>query len=129
MKRETAQKAAKWWADQLRGTARLDNGDHSQQGAMTAILASICQEAEKEHQTPEQIDAFEKELAQDIVGYNDEYFTISVDYHPDHILILAAEGAGITLGMTTLPWKTHMIFDKGTIKVACGYGTPYVELK
>lgn len=128
MKREVAKKAARWWADQLRGRAILDNGDYSTQGVMTTFLANMCQEEEKKHQTPEQIDAFERELEQAILGYNDEYFTLSVDYHPDHILILAAERAGITLGMTTLPWKTHMTFDEGNIQVACGYGASFVQL-
>ncbi len=128
MKRSTAEKAAKWWADHLRKDALLDHGDTSPTGAMTIAVATRTQQAEKEGQTPEQIDAFEKALAK-ILAKKDGYVYLGVDYHPGHLLVEAAEEAELKLGMTTLPWKTGMwIDDIDTIKVSLGYGAEGVEI-
>ena len=129
MKLETAQKAAKWWADQLRDTAPLDNGDTSFNGAMLSVMAMMLQSVEKAKQTTDQIDAFERELANVIEQQDDQYYvSVSVDYHPDRILQCAAQKAGINLGMTTLPWKTSMSIKQDVVMVSCGYGAPTVTL-
>lgn len=122
MNESTARKAAKWWADQLRGHAKLDNGDPSETGGMVFALATMLQASEKNHQSSEQIDKFEDALTNIITEHRTEYMNISVDYHPDMTLQLAADVANLDLGMTTLPWKTGMSISGDTISVACGYG-------
>lgn len=121
MNKETAQKAAKWWADQLRGNAKLDNGDNSLTGAMTLGLAAMLQEAERQKQSPELVNKFELELT-NVIMEQDRIWTIGVDYHPDGILQEAADRAGLPLGMTTLPWKTVMWIEEEKVSVRNGYG-------
>lgn len=126
MNEQTAQKAAKWWADQLRGNAKLDNGDDSPQGGMVAAMAMLLQSKEKTRVSDEAIDKFEQELAKILIEKNTRY--LGVDYHPDHILSEAADRACLPLGMTTLPWKTSMYIDNDEVRVSCGYGAPSVTL-
>lgn len=121
MKKETANKAAKWWADQLRGTAKLDAKLDDPTG-MGFIMSKLLQDTEKKNQSPEQIDAFEKHLS-DVLMKENPRWGFGVDYHPDKILEIAAHLAGLSLGMATLPWKTTMWIDGDNIKVACGYGS------
>ena len=121
MKKETAKKAAKWWADHLRGNARLDNGDRSETGAMTLVLATILQAKEKEKQSAEQIDRFEAELTKVLLKEKGNYVTVGVDYDPDYLLCVAAELAELPLGGATLPWKTTMWIEDDSVKVRLGY--------
>lgn len=126
MKEQTAQRAAKWWADQLRGPAKLDNGDRSEKGAMTAVLAMMLQDVERSRIDTDKISIFESELAKILQERNP--FSFGVDYHPDHILSDAAVAAGIDLGMSTLPWKTSMKFNDDDVRVSCGYGADWVTV-
>lgn len=127
MEREVARLAAKWWADQLRQPATLDNGDDTSQGAMTASFAYMLQKMEREKQSADKIDAFENALANILERHNDPWFSFGVDYNPDRILSEAAEAAELDLGMTTLPWKTRMFATDEQVKVSVGYrGEPQV---
>lgn len=118
---DMAKIASKWWADQLRGNAKLDNGDKSDTGAMTFMMASILQSKNKK--TPEQIQAFEDALYKRLLEYN--YFAMGVDYNACGILVDSAKDAGISISMGCLPWKTDMFFHKDdTIEVSLGYGAP-----
>ena len=127
MDKITAQKASKWWADRLRNPAKLDNGDYSETGAMTLIMATMLQSAERVNLDAAKIDLFEEELTQLIL--DEDCSIIGVDYGPDWILMQAAEKAELDLGMCTLPWKTVMWLDRdGTIKVAEGYRAEAVEI-
>ena len=127
MNKNVAQKAAKWWADQLRGNAKLDNGDNSITGAMTFGLAAMLQETEKQKQSPELVNKFELELT-NVIMEQDRIWTIGVDYHPDGLLQEAADRAGLPLGMSTLPWKTTMWVDEEKVSVRCGYGAELVVI-
>lgn len=127
MEEKTALKAAKWWADQLRSPAKLDNGDESLSGAMTFALATMLQESERKGLQNDKIDAFEKELAIMLQTKGDK-FILGVDYHPDKILHDAGTAAGLDLGMTGLPWKTVMWIDNNTVTVKCGYGAQIEEI-
>jgi hypothetical protein len=129
MKKSTAKRAAKWWADHLRGIAPLDHGDSSETGFMVKGLAAMLQKSERQAQTTAEIDAFEWHLAQILSESDRDYITVSVDYHPDFTLSTAAQRANLKLGMTTLPWKTNMIIEGEKIKIACGYAAPFVELE
>ena len=128
MDKNIAQKAAKWWANQLRGTAKLDNGDPSNAGGMALMLATLLQADEKADQNNEHIDAFEQELTIILEREKDDYFHLGVDYHPDHVLQEAATKAELNLGMTSLPWKTTMWIMSGEIKVSEGYGAESVAI-
>jgi len=133
MEKEKARKAAKWWADQLRGHAKLDNGDPTSQGGVTFCMASLLQSKEKEKQTPEQINLFEDKLTEIILNKSIKAEKLNMpiwlgcDYGPDQTLSDAAQEANLKLGMTTLPWKTNMKI-KDNIEVSCGYGAQYVEI-
>ncbi len=128
MNKDVAQKAAKWWADQLRGTAKLDNGDPSETGGMVLALAMLLQADEKVDQDNENINVFEQELGAILESKDAEYTHLGVDYHPDHILQEAATKAELGLGMTSLPWKTTMWIQGGEIKVSEGYGAESVAI-
>jgi hypothetical protein len=130
MNKEIAKIAAKWWADKLRSPAMLDNGDNSEAGFMTNVLATIVQQSEREDVTESKISKFEEELTKLITKMDKGYVYIGVDYDPCVVLSDAAQKADLKLGMTTLPWKTNMNIDpNGTIEVSEGYGGEWHEVK
>lgn len=128
MNRDSAKAAAKWWADQLRGGAKLDNGATDPANVMARGLAGMLQKQEASGRTPQSIDLFEAALArrfEAIDGARCWGSIAGVDYHPDRILSEAADEAGINLGMASLPWKTSMHCREGDkITVHCGYRAP-----
>ena len=128
MNTETARKAAKWWADHLRGSAILDNGDNSPENVTARGIAPMLQAKEKAGQTPTQIDSFESELAKLLSGLDRSYVSFGVDYNPDRILEESAQAAGLQLGMTTLPWKTQMYIEGEVVTVREGYRAGPVTL-
>ena len=119
--------AAKWWADQLRGPVRLNNGDAFQSGMAEVMLGS------KPRPTADKIAIFERALAEAIERRCSQYWQednpeygafdreIMIDYHPNTVFLEAAAVAGIKLGMGDLPWKTYMQIDPGNVQVASGY--------
>ena len=121
MDKKLAQVAAKWWADHLRNGATLDNGDRSEIGFKTHMLATILQAKERDGLDNIKIDSFEVELAKIIEGEDEGWFSMGVDYHPGTFLQNAADNVDLHLGMATLPWKTMMWIRNGEITVAEGY--------
>lgn len=98
---ELADAAAEWWADQLRSTVTLDNGDPE-----SSILGTVAREKTVDL-SPEEIDAFENALASRLKDQEHLFtFSIGVDYNPDAILRDAAADAGIGADILTFPWKT-----------------------
>ena len=128
MERETAEKAAKWWADQLRGNAKLDNGDDSETGGMAMIMATILQSQEKRKRPADAADKFEAALTDALCEKGGGRFWFGCDYSPDYFLSSVAEKAGVDLGMSSLPWKTSMWIEDNTVRVACGYRAEAVKL-
>ena len=128
MECETAEKAAKWWADQLRGSAKLDNGDTSETGGMVALMAAMLQGEERSRRGASDADKFEKALTDTLCELDGDWITLGCDYGPDNFLSQVADKAGVNLGMTGLPWKTNMYIRNDRVSVACGYGTSAVEL-
>jgi hypothetical protein len=112
---EAIKAAAKWWADQLRGTT-FDNGVSEHNAMATMVQAS------NKPLSDEVIRLFQKYLEIDIPGM--DWPTLSVDYDPDQILSAAGEAAGINLEFR-LPWKTCMEIGDNEVQVACGYGKPF----
>ena len=114
--------AAKWWSDAIE-TPKFDNGDNSQTGATTMMLAQL---SVKEH-APEALGRFASILGQAIGAKLEDADTviISVDYSPCRILYDAAEEARLKVsGLTTFPWKTHMWVKKDIVTVSHGYRAP-----
>ena len=102
--KEVAEQIANWWADKICGRVKFDNGDDSETGFMTSMLATMLAKPT----TDEQREKFVKALSGRIEGK--EYLMLSVDYHPDEILRESAEEAGISEG--NFPWKTYVIMDR-----------------
>ncbi len=130
MQEETAQKAARWWADQLRKRAVLDNGEKSEVGIKTTMLAMWIQN-DHEFRPEDEVQAFETNLTTALVKSDDRdgtYFSFGVDYNPDVIFMDAAKMAGFQLGMTDLPWKTCMWIRENKVTVAEGYGAAPMEV-
>lgn len=120
MNQQTAAKAAKWWADQLRGPARLKSGDRIIDAFIT--LSSFGQA----RPSAASIEVFEAQLrAAFEVLSTTEGVIASVDYEPCSVLAEAARAAGIVLNRATFPVKTRMFLTgSGLLEVTCGYHAP-----
>lgn len=128
---EAARIAAKWWADRLREGAKLDHGPRSLEDTFAIGLGTYLQRRSARGRTPEQIQAFEDALFKELM--EKKLFPITyvtgIDYHPTGIFLRAAEKAGIKLGGGCLPWKTHMYYIDGEVKVSYGYGAPIESIQ
>lgn len=127
---DSARSAAKWWADRLRSGAKLDHGPRSFTDTFAIGLGSYMQKAAAKNRTEEQIQMFEDALYEELKAH--ELFPLSyivgIDYHPPDIFLRAADKAGIKLSGGCLPWKTHMYYRDGKVKVSYGYGAPIEEI-
>lgn len=133
--KEQARKGGKWWAEaivhpQFKTLSDQERSDASSIGAaMAEGLAGIL--ADKNPVTREEADRFAEVFEKVLSETGHPYFHqgVSVDYGPDGVLAAIAEEAGIGNKLASFPWKTHMFFhDDGTVKVAHGYGAPFVTL-
>jgi len=126
VRKESIEKAARWWANQLCDPSEWDNGDISNVGAMTKLLAGMARTSH----TKEASDRFYTELVKIITDRWGEapIFILSTDYHPGYYLQEAANNANVFLGMSDLPCKTTMWIRKDSVSVACGYAVSSVEL-
>ena len=118
MKQETAYKAAKWWADFLRNPGPMNNGDDSPTGDMMRVMMTLLQDEIVNQFSKEQIDIFEKHLADSIITNDSDW--LNVDYHPCLTLSDAATKAGIDVDFI-LPVKTSMWIEGDKITVSIGY--------
>ena len=127
--------AAQWWTDQMFAPqpslaeqmgAEPDSPMSSPMGAIMGVLA----QAEQRVTDPNGGEAFKAALARRIETALERYPSLSfgVDYGPDPILADAAREAGLSLGMTSLPWKTNMWVDAGRVRVSKGYGAASVAV-
>ncbi len=128
---KNARLAAKWWADRLRGGAKLDNADPSPTGGMTLLMGKMLQGKAAAGRTEEQIQRFEDALCEELKTHKimGSQYIVGVDYHPQPIFERAAETAGIKLSGACLPWKTHMYIIDGEIQVSYGYGAPMKKIE
>lgn len=130
-----ARTAAKWWADKLRDDFTPDNGDTDPpEGSKDLITASRA--VDRRYLSASAIDAFEAALAVRVqTMLNEEkspYETamrLGVDYRPSRDLAECLEEAGIPARTTTLPWKTCMWVQPGSVRVGDGYGVGPRELE
>ena len=114
--------AVDWWADKLYH-CKFDNGDPSETGAMTMMMAVMG----KPEVTEYQVQAFRDALTRGLKAIDKDSVTLGVDYHPDKILADSCACADIN-GITALPWKTRMWMDASGVKVAYGYQSPVEQL-
>ena len=114
MNRALAQKAAAWWANHLRSTPRMNNGDDAQ-SLMLSLIAGMTPRLSNE-----EIERFERALVLEIERQGD-HCCIGYDYDPDSILSAAADTADVDL-TSRMPVKTMMWIRDGKITASVGYG-------
>jgi hypothetical protein len=110
------------------------NSGESATSQMQNTMASVLAERCPKNNTSDVLTRFAKELKPFLmepteyttVNYKKETVTekrmfnyLSVDYHPDIPLAMAAERAGLTM---QFPWKTSMFIDNNYVSVSNGYG-------
>lgn len=110
--------AARWWADQLRGT-KQDNGDQIGLANVVAVLKGDRQPADL-------VEKFEVVLLRMLEENGSSL--LSTDYDPSGLLVEAAHEAGIPASCGPFPLKTVMWIDSGSVKVKHGYGAAIQKL-
>jgi hypothetical protein len=106
----------------------IEAGSHDAGDGMINAFARMLK-AKKAPPTKEQLDAFEKELAERLMQpvHSDDgehsYYRASVgtDYHPDQILSEALTAAGLGDGSLDVPVKSHSYLDAGYVRAGFGY--------
>lgn len=122
MKREIAEKAAKWWGDIL--CHHHDNGANDEANGMAMMLADLLAMSNKP--TDEQISKFVEVLTNKLECMDDHTVTMYCDYHPDMILLDVANEIGID--ESVFPYKTGMTIFGDKVTVRAGYGAQSVEI-
>lgn len=112
---EAIRVAAKWWADQLRGTTH-DNGVPEHNAMVAMVQAGLPPVPE------ETVQNFQAKLEIAIAGM--DWPVLSVDYHPDQILTEVGDSLGLDVEYR-LPWKTCMQIRDDLVEVGKGYAAPY----
>lgn len=102
-----ANAAATWWANKV-CSPTFDNGDHSDAGGFTRMLA-----------IQKMIQALEPKIEEVLTRMGDYGMTLGVDYGPDPILGDAARAADIST--SKFPLKTMMWIYKDYVTVSSGY--------
>lgn len=126
--------AVEWWCHVLSEPfVKQDNGD-GLQSVCLSLMADLTPMP-----TQDQIEVFRQELTRELAesidpaGWHPEepvrgsYMrTVATDYHPEHVLSVAADRAGIH--DNRFPVKTVMWINPGEVKVARGYGAPIKQI-
>lgn len=117
--------AGLWWAEALHWP-KHDNGDDSNRGAMSQLMANMIAMKYGDQLTESALDRFADELASSI---NDRLaqsnqVMLNVDYDPCQLLVEASEAAELKLISYCWPWKTVMWITPDSVKVCHGYGAP-----
>lgn len=121
----TANAAAKWWADKLRGGTVQNNGE-SMQSLMMTLFAMSVRKSDKYYA---EVDKFEKELI-NIINESlksSNYAYLSVDYDAEGLLLDAIFNIDIDTKFL-FPVKTSMRVTKEDIQVSEGYQAPYKQI-
>ena len=127
---ETIKIAAEWWANKLRKRgSEWDNGDDGCNENTQSILSMF---GGQDSFTDEQIEKFTENLTA-AIGFkfkSDGRCEIHIDYHAPHILMDAAEGAGMehVNGAADFGCKTNMWINSNYVEVSDGYGAENQKL-
>lgn len=130
-------KAVELWISML-SDPKYDNlGKNSQESFESRVqntMASVLAKKLQKNNTPEVLARFGMELKKFLMEPTEYTYTsydkvvktekqlfryLSVDYHPDTPLRIAAELAGLNM---EFPWKTSMYLDENFVSVVYGYG-------
>lgn len=127
--RKAAEFAAGWWAEQLAGVPRFDNGDKSRMGGLTMLMA-LSARASMADPSDDTLAKFREALVTRLMEHSETEwpFAFGVGYGPDGILADAAEEAGLNAGEPRWPWKTMMWIRAGQVTVSAGYGAKHEHL-
>lgn len=103
---------------------KFDNGDDSERGFMTAMLANMIPRPQV---SEDQWQIFIDHIA-NVIDSSDGYHRyLSVDYDPDFDLGEAAYAADIELDSKAWPWKTStQVTTAGEVEASFGYHAPWV---
>lgn len=113
--------AARWWADQLRGSTKQDNGDSNGLANVLAVMNSNGVGHEK-------ADEFEAALLRLMEKMQEGSFTLSADYSASGLLSDAAKEVGIPTTCGPFPMKTVMWVERTSVSVKHGYGAKIQQL-
>ncbi len=117
--------ASLWWAESLRWP-KHDNGDDSDRGAMSQLMANMIAMKYDNQLTGPALDRFADELAKlvaDLLAQTSQVL-LDVDYDPCRLLVEASKAAGLELVSCSWPWKTTMWITPYEVEVRHGYGAP-----
>lgn len=120
---EAILKAVMFWSDIIQKPANKDNGDKSDAGGMTMMLAMLV--GVNHLPTKEQINEFEAklEIALKAMLANERpyHWHLDCDYNPCQVLADCANRSGINTSV--FPWKTYMrITENFEVFASVGYG-------
>lgn len=117
--------AGLWWAEALL-RPKHDNGDDSDRGAMSQLLANVMAFKYVDQLTEPALDRFADELAKSVDDLLEQtgQLILDVDYDPSRLLVKASEAAGLELVSCSWPWKTTMWITPYEVEVRHGYGAP-----
>ena len=122
---ETATKAAKWWADRLRGPSLHDAGDDQ----ISMVLNMFSLMTSKPSKDAEKIDEFEKVLErlinEDLQSRGNSY--LRVDYHPEGLLLEASLESKLDVDYR-LPVKSTMRVTTEAVYISEGYAAPEKQI-
>jgi len=115
--------AVDWWANAI-ASPKFDNGDDD----MPFMLMQVISGSGKNY-SEEEMKLFKTTLADGIIQQIQEYgrCTLSVDYHPCHLLQVAGEKIGVS-PVNGWPWKTTMFVYEDGVRVSAGHGAGYQNL-
>jgi hypothetical protein len=138
MKKRTAERAAKWWADLLRQGGYWQTEIEERMRATFPEMAAEMDEgqASLEQHWREMADVFERALVSVLLDppkgsmhtyHHVPYVSFGVDYNPadDPILSKAANLSFLHLTFSALPRKTLMRITGDRIEVSCGYAADW----
>lgn len=126
----------KFWRNTLKFEGVCSNGATDNANALANALSSLLHMKQTCSITDKQLDDFEKNLTERIefvlANGGDHVWNI-VDYNPDRMLGDSATAAGITVTMSTFPFKTYTRLDKTseddwTPSVKNGYQGEWLDL-
>lgn len=112
------QAAGRWWARAVL-QANFDNGasDHRNRAAQLMALTGSLGQRNSVERT---VGGFANALGD--LSRRRDIRLIGVDYHPDEILVEAAELSGMPANsMLTFPWKSHTSISDGIVVAKLGY--------
>lgn len=126
---EAVLKTVMFWSDKsFRTPLNQNNGDNSENGAMSFMLMNMVSGEAQKSVTENKVKQFEKYLTQILMDKSDEaYVELSVDYNPCNELKVAAGFA--ELDFACFPCKTFTRIEKDrSVTAKYQYGGEFIKL-